>query len=106
MRTITYQQTQDIFDYLTNENISQRLRSKPWQDIFEAATKQSLPETLHTADKSYQAVKSQTIQLWCKRDYKLGSFRLEEEKELTKNQATRRKDWINKQLPLQPHSVN
>lgn len=105
LRSITYQQTQSIYDYLTDESISIRLRSKPWQDVFEAATGEPLPQTLHDNGK-LRDVESRTIQLQCKRDFKLGSFRREEEKELSRDQAKNRINWINLQLPLQPHSVN
>lgn len=103
-RCITRQQTQAIYDYLTDERIPPRQRSKPWPDIFLAATGESLPQTLHS--NGYRDVEPQTIRIWCKRDEGIGNFKREEEKELTDAQATNRKKWIDIQLPQRPHSVN
>ena len=102
LRCITHQQTQAIYNYLIDESIPPRLRAKPWQEVFLAATGEPLPQTLHL--DGYRDIDPQTIRIWCKRDQGIGNFKREEEKELTRTQATNRTKWIDIQLPLRPYS--
>ncbi|CZT06993.1 uncharacterized protein RAG0_12569 [Rhynchosporium agropyri] len=103
LRVITHQQTQAIYNYLTDERISSRDRNKPWQEVFLAATGEELPKTQH-AD-GFRDVEGNRIRIWYRKDQGIGCFKREEEKELTLLQARRRLDWINVQLPTRPHSV-
>lgn len=104
LRQITRLQTQAIYNYLTDERIPPRERNKPWQDVFLAATGEPLPQTIHT--EGFRDINPQTIQIWCRKDEGIGSFKREEEKELTPTQARKRREWINIQLPIRPHSVD
>ena len=104
-RAISHQQTQAVYDYLTDESISARKRNAPWPELFLEATGEPLPQTLH-ADGDYHDIEPQTIQIWCRRDHAIGSYKREEEKELTAIQTLKRLQWIDIQLPLRPHSEN
>lgn len=104
LRNITHQQTQAIFDYLTDERIAPRYKSKPWQEIFLAATGEPLLKTLH--QDGMRDIEPQTIQMWCRKDQAIGSFKREEEKELIGKQARNRLDWIQIQFPIRLHSVD
>jgi hypothetical protein len=105
LRCVSHEQTQAIYNYLTDESIPIRLRSKPWADVFVAATGEPLPQTLHS-NGQVRTVETQTIQMWCRKDQGLGTFKREEEKKLSRDQATRRLKWIDIQLPLRPHSID
>jgi hypothetical protein len=105
-RCITRQQTRAIYDYLTDESIPARQRCKPWADVFLAATGDVLPQTLHHKPFGYRDLEPKTIQIYCKQDEGIGSFNREEEKELTRAQATNRTNRIDKQLPKRPHSAD
>ena len=90
---------------MTDESISARKRNAPWLELFLEATGEPLPQTLH-ADGDYHDIEPQTIQIWCRRDHAIGSYKREEEKELTAIQTLKRLQWIDIQLPLRLHSEN
>jgi hypothetical protein len=102
---ITRSETAAIADYLDDDSVQLDNKGKPWTDIAEAAGI-DLPQTYHFKAPGYHTIDPKAIQQACQDDEGIINSVCEEEKELTKAQATSQMDWINIQLPLWPHSVN
>ena len=102
-RSITRSETAAIADYLNDDSIPLDNKGKPWTDIAEAAGV-VLPQTYHFKAPGYRTIEPEAIQLACRDDERIINAVCEEEKLLTKAQASHRIDWINKQLSSRPHS--
>jgi hypothetical protein len=94
-----------ISKYLNNASVLLNDRGKSWLNIAIDANV-TLPQTTHFKPPGLCAVSLQTVQRACKVDEGIINTVCEEEKELTKAQAGRRIDWIDKELPKRPHSEN
>lgn len=96
-RGLTRTETAAISDYLDDSTTSLDDKGKPWLDIAEDAGIK-LPQTTHFQPPGLRTIDPKPIQQACKVDEGLINAVCEEEKELTRDQADRQLDWINKQL--------
>ena len=75
----------------------------PWLSIAENASV-TIPKTLHFKPPGVRDIEPQSVQRACRSDEDIINAVCEEEKELTKDQATGRLDWIDIQLSIRPRS--
>jgi hypothetical protein len=102
-RAITRSDTAAIAAYADDASVPLDNRGAPWLDLAEASGVQ-LPQTYHIKPPGYRTIEPQSVQKACKQDEDMTNAVCEEEKELTKDQAIARRDWIDVQLPIRPHS--
>ena len=88
---------------MSNSDVPLDDKGKPWLYITKGAGVEA-PQTYPFKPPGYREVQPQTVQRACLKDEDIINAVCEEEKELTPAQATARLDWIDKQLPRQPHS--
>ena len=90
-RLITRSETAVIANYLDDDLVPLDDKGKPWTDIAEAAGV-DLPQTYHFKTPGYRIIDPKAIQRACRDDEGIINSVCEEEKELTKAQATSRTD--------------
>jgi len=88
-RALTQTETAAISDYLDDSTISLNDKGKPWLDIAEDAGVE-LPNTVHFKPPGLRTIHPKAVQRACRNDEGLISAVCEEEKELSKDQATGR----------------
>ena len=97
-RGLTRSNTRAIYDFVTDPLVSQSDRGAPWPNIAEAAGVQ-LPITEHFNPPGRREISEKAIRTACFWDEGIGNYLMEEEKELTNDQAQNRQLWIKEELP-------
>ena len=104
-KALTRADTAAIAAYLSDSDVDLDDRGKPWLDIAKNAGV-TLPETYHFKPPGYRTVNPKAVQQNCKYDEGIINAICEEERELTKDQAENRINWVDINLKERPHSKN